>query len=80
VVDGLSPALAALFVLIPFFASALFTSIRWIYFTALGVALLVLFGLGLFLGYVSRKNILPFGVRTVIAGLISILISFLLGE
>ena len=79
VVDGISPALAALLVLIPFFLSGLFTSIRWTYFSSLGTALLALFGLGLFLGYVSRKNLLPFGVKTILAGIISIVISFFLG-
>jgi predicted membrane protein (TIGR00267 family) len=80
VVDGLSPFLAALVVLIPFFAVGLFPAITWAYYTSLGMALLTLFGLGLFLGYISRGNMILYGVRTVIAGVASILISFLLGE
>ena len=80
VIDGLSPFLAALLVLIPFFVAGLFPAITWVYYTSLGVALLTLFGLGLFLGHVSRGNLIFYGVRTVVAGLISILISFLLGE
>jgi len=79
VIDGLSPFLAALIVLIPFFVAGLFPTITWVYYTSLGVALLTLFGLGLFLGYISRKNLFFYGVKTVIAGLISIVISFLLG-
>jgi VIT1/CCC1 family predicted Fe2+/Mn2+ transporter len=44
-----------------------------------GLALLTLFGLGLFLGYISRGNLILYGVKTVVAGAIAILISFLLG-
>ena len=80
VVDGLSPFLAALIVLIPFFFAGLFPSITIVYYTSIGAALLTLFALGLFLGRISRGNLLAFGIRTVIAGLISILISYLLGE
>jgi predicted membrane protein (TIGR00267 family) len=79
-IDGLSPFLAALFVLIPFFAAGLFPVITWVYYTSLGMALLALFSLGLFLGHISRGNLILYGVRTVVAGLISILISFLMGK
>ena len=79
-VDGLSPALAALLVLTPFFTAGSFSSTQWVYYAALGIALLTLFGLGLFLGRVSRQNLLLFGVKTVIAGVISIFISYPLGE
>jgi predicted membrane protein (TIGR00267 family) len=79
VIDGLSPFMAALIVLIPFFAAGLFPTITWTYYTSLGVALLTLFGLGLFLGYISRENLIFYGAKTVVAGVISIAISFLLG-
>ena len=80
VVDGLSPFLAALIVLIPFFVSDLFPSIRIVYFTAIGMALFTLFALGLFLGQVSRGSLPVYGIKTVLAGVVSIVISFLLGE
>lgn len=79
IVDGLSPALAALLILIPFFFADLFAQIQWVYFVSLGMALACLFGLGTFLGYISRENIFLYGLRTVIAGIISIAISYLLG-
>lgn len=79
VIDGLSPFLAALIVLIPFFAVGLFPTITWAYYTSLGMALLTLFSLGLFLGYISRENLIFYGAKTVVAGVISIAISFLLG-
>jgi predicted membrane protein (TIGR00267 family) len=79
VVDGLSPFLAALIVLIPFFVPQLFPSMDVTYVTAIALALVTLFGLGAFLGRISRRNILVYGFRTVIAGIISIVISLLLG-
>ena len=79
-IDGLAPFLAALIVLIPFFVAGLFPSITWVYYTSLGVALATLFSLGLFLGHISRGNLILYGVRTVVAGLISIAIGLLLGE
>jgi predicted membrane protein (TIGR00267 family) len=78
-VDGLSPFLAALFVLLPFFVPQLFPSMRWIYLTALVMAMLALFALGMFLGRVSKGNLALYGLRTVIAGGISIAISLLIG-
>lgn len=77
-VDGLSPFLASVFVLTPFFLFRLFPSIAWTYYTAIGMALLTLFALGLFLGYISKENLLISGLKTVIAGTVSIALSYLL--
>ncbi len=80
VIDGFAPFLAALVVLIPFFLAPLFPSVELLYYVALGMGLFTLFALGLFLGHTSGENLLWYGVKTIVAGLISILISFLLGE
>jgi predicted membrane protein (TIGR00267 family) len=80
IIDGLSPFLAALFVLIPFFMVGAFPSIQWAYLTSLGGALLALFGLGIFLGNISRENLILSGLKTVVAGILSILIGILLGH
>lgn len=79
VVDGLSPFLAALIVLIPFFIAGNFEDITWAYYTSLGLALLTLFSLGLFLGRISRGNMITYGFKTILAGVISISIALLLG-
>ena len=79
VVDGLSPLMAALIVLLPFFAAGNTSDLTWAYFTALGLALLTLFGLGLFLGNISKGRMIIYGLKTVLAGVVSIAISFLLG-
>ena len=78
VVDGVSPFLAALLVLIPFFFSSMFPSIQHVYYASLGIALLTLFALGAFLGKISKENLLVSGIKTVIAGIASIIISTLL--
>jgi len=78
-VDGFSPFLAALVVLSPFFVAGLFPAVTWAYYTSLAMALLTLFGLGLFLGRVSRGNLVLYGVKTGVAGVVAIVISFLLG-
>lgn len=78
IVDGISPFLAALLVLIPFFFSSIFPSIQHVYYTALGVALLTLFALGAFLGKISKENLIISGIKTVIAGVASIVFSTLL--
>jgi predicted membrane protein (TIGR00267 family) len=79
VVDGLSPFLASLVVLIPFFFATLFSNVHYVYYVAIGFALLVLFALGMFLGKISKQNLILMGLKTLAAGLISILISTLLG-
>ncbi|MCD6355997.1 MAG: VIT1/CCC1 transporter family protein [Anaerolineaceae bacterium] len=77
-VDGISPFLAALLVLIPFFLNRFFIDIQFAYYTSLGVALITLFGLGIFLGKISKENLLISGIKTVIAGIASIIIGSLL--
>ncbi|RJQ40413.1 MAG: hypothetical protein C4545_08765 [Anaerolineaceae bacterium] len=79
IIDGLSPFLASLVVLIPFFFANLFTDIHYIYYTSIGFALVVLFGLGMFLGNISKQSLIVSGLKTLAAGLVSILISNLLG-
>lgn len=78
IVDGLSPFLAALLVLIPFFLHGLFSSIQMVYYTTLGVALAALFLLGIFLSTVSKDNLIISGIKTVIAGILSIIVGSLL--
>jgi predicted membrane protein (TIGR00267 family) len=78
VVDGVSPFLAALLVLTPFFFYNMFTDIMHIYYAALGVALVTLFTLGIFLGKISKENLLISGIKTVVAGIAAIIIGSLL--
>jgi predicted membrane protein (TIGR00267 family) len=79
-VDGLSPFLAALLVLIPFFLASLAPTIDYVYYASLGMSLVALFGLGLYLGRISRRNLILSGVKTAIAGLVCIALSYALEQ
>jgi len=78
-VDGLAPCVSALIVLSPLFFVTLIGNVLLTYLISLVIALLSLFGLGLFLGHVSGHSLLVYGIRTLVAGLVSIALSFLLG-
>jgi len=78
-VDGLAPFLSALVALLPFFFSASLGDIYLSYYLSLGIALLSLFGLGAFLGMVSRGNFALWGLKMIGAGLLSIVLGYLLG-
>jgi predicted membrane protein (TIGR00267 family) len=77
-VDGLAPFLAALLVLLPFFFSGLLADIVLSYYASLGMALAVLFALGAFLGKVSKESLVISGLKMIVAGLVSIALSYLL--
>ncbi len=78
IVDGLSPFLGAIIVLVPFFFAGMFAEIRQVYYTAFGFALAALFALGIWLGRVAKGNLLGYGIKTLLAGVVSILIGSLL--
>jgi predicted membrane protein (TIGR00267 family) len=77
-VDGLAPFLAALVVLLPFFFTGLLADIVFSYYASLGMALVVLFAVGAFLGKVSKENLVISGMKMIGAGLVSILLSHFL--
>ena len=78
IVDGLSPFLGAIIVLVPFFFAGMFADIRQVYYTAFGFALAALFALGVWLGRVAKGNLLGYGIKTLLAGVVSILIGSML--
>jgi predicted membrane protein (TIGR00267 family) len=77
-VDGLAPFLAALVVLLPFFFSGLLADVVLSYYASLGMALVVLFAVGAFLGKVSKGSLIVSGLKMIGAGLVSMLLSYLL--
>ena len=79
-VNGISPFLAALLVITPFFFPGLFPSIKWVYFTSLGIALVTLFSVGLFLGTVSKENLIFSGIKTMFAGIAAIIVGSMLNS
>jgi predicted membrane protein (TIGR00267 family) len=79
-VDGLSPFLAALLVVIPFFFAPLLPSVRYAYYAAIAMAMLSLFALGLYLGRISKENLILSGIKTAVAGVVCIGLSYLLEQ
>ncbi len=79
-VDGFAPFLAALVVLLPFFFSVVLGDIYLSYYLSVSIALLSLFGLGAFLGIVSREHFALWGLKMIGAGVLSIGLGYLLGR
>jgi predicted membrane protein (TIGR00267 family) len=77
-VDGLSPLVSSLIVLLPFFFAPLIGNILISYALSLVVGLIGLFGLGMFLGHISERSLVGYGLRTVVAGVVAVTINFLL--
>ncbi len=77
-VDGLSPFVSSLIVLIPMFIAPFIGNILVSYALSMAVALASLFGLGMFLGHISGRSLIGYGLRTTVAGIIAIVILSLL--
>ncbi|MBN1810714.1 MAG: hypothetical protein JXA14_02650 [Anaerolineae bacterium] len=77
-VDGLSPLLSSLIVLTPFFFASPPGGIVVSYVISMVLALVCLFGLGMFLGHISGRSLIGYGIRTAIAGVVAIVITRLL--
>ena len=77
-VDGLSPLVSSMIVLLPFLFSTLIGNVLICYVLSLAVAMVSLFGLGMFLGQISGRSLIGYGWRTVIAGVVAIAINAVL--
>ena len=77
-VDGLSPFVSSLIVLVPLFLAPLMGNILLSYALSFGVGLVGLFGLGVFLGHISGRSLVGYGLRTVVAGIVAMVINALL--
>ncbi len=77
-VDGLSPLISSLIVLIPMFLAPWIGDILISYVLCLVTGLVCLFGLGMFLGHISGRRLVGYGLRTVVAGVVAIVINALL--
>lgn len=78
-VDGLAPVVSGLVVLSPFLLVGLLPSVMMSYYLGIGLALVVLFALGLFLGVSAQeRNWFWSGAKMVVAGVVSILLSYFL--
>jgi len=77
-VDGLSTFVSSMIVLTPLFVAPLIGNILLSYALSLIVGLISLFGLGVFLGHISGRGLVGYGLRTVVAGVVAIVINALL--
>ena len=76
-VDGISPLIASLLILIPFFFVPPL-AMHAAYFVGGAIAFVELFALGVFLGKVSRERLWFAGVKLVLAGAVALGIALLL--
>lgn len=76
-VNGLSPVITAFIPLIPFLFGRIIP-ISICYYSGFILAFLILFGIGLFLGKISRSNLIVSGIKMLIAGGFCIGLSLLL--
>ncbi len=80
VVDGGSPILTAIVSLLPFiFALRSLIGIGDAYMLSFILTLVTLFVLGMYLGKIAKENVLRYGVQTLVAGIITVVIALLLG-
>lgn len=77
-VDGLSPFAAAAIAVSPFFLGGAI-SIDTSFYAAFGLAFIELFGLGVYLGAISRDRMIVSGLKMVAAGLVCAAVGYALG-
>jgi len=79
-VDGFSPFLSALLVVLPFFVAGWLPEAVYAYYASIAMALVALFALGIYLGRLSRQNLFFSGIKTGIAGIVCMALSYLLEQ
>ncbi len=77
-VDGIAPLVSSLVILTPFLLAPFYDGIMISYVLSMIVAVGALFGLGAFLGHISGRSLIGYGLRTVLAGVVTIAINALL--
>lgn len=77
IIDGVSPFVAALIVVMPFILLP-FLKIQLLYIISIIIAFTLLALLGIFLGKISKENVIKSGFKMLLAGLVCVLLSLLL--
>jgi predicted membrane protein (TIGR00267 family) len=77
-VDGIAPLLASALVLLPFALANVLGDITYSYYLALAIAMLGLFGLGAFLGRISKQSVVLAGLKMIVAGVVALALSYLI--
>ncbi len=74
-IDGISPALAATIILVPFFTTGMSGfGFQEAFFASLGITAIVLFALGAYLAHISEENIALNGAKMIIVGLVTAIV------
>jgi predicted membrane protein (TIGR00267 family) len=78
-IDGLSPAMAAIIGIIPFFIGVAVPSIPFatLFYISVALNLIILFILGMFLGSISKEGLIGMGIKVTMAGVLITVILFL---
>lgn len=76
-VDGVSPFAAAAVAISPFFLEGVIT-LEQAFYAAFALAFAELFGLGVFLGVVSRERMIFSGIKMVTAGMLCVAVGYAL--
>jgi predicted membrane protein (TIGR00267 family) len=80
-INGLSPSMAALATAVPLFLPFLTgLPIEVSFYLAISVGLTVLFSLGVFLGRVSKTNVVIYGFKTIAAGVLVIFMMWIVSS
>ncbi|MHA1229590.1 MAG: hypothetical protein ACTSRP_00720 [Candidatus Helarchaeota archaeon] len=74
IIDGISPALFAIICLIPFFIGFFIDLGYFMFVGSIFLTYLMLFFLGVFLGRISKKNVIIYGLKMATAGVVVALI------
>ncbi len=77
-IDGVAPFASAIFILSPFLFFSAMLSIKQMYILSISIAFISLFLIGVFLGKISKENVVKTGIIMIFAGVMSAGISFLL--
>jgi predicted membrane protein (TIGR00267 family) len=78
-VDGLAPSVAAFIIITPLLlVPSGILSVSVAFYMAIFLCMLLLFALGLFLGTISRKNIWVYGAKTLLAGIVTAILLYVI--
>jgi predicted membrane protein (TIGR00267 family) len=78
-VDGLAPSVAAFIIITPLLlVPSGYLSVSIAFYMAILACMGLLFGLGIFLGTISRKNIWVYGAKTLLAGIVTAILLYVI--
>jgi predicted membrane protein (TIGR00267 family) len=77
-IDGIAPFLSAILIMMPFFFIGKLASIHVAYYVSFGITLVLLAGLGIFLGHISKENLIKSALKMMTAGMVCGIVIFVI--